>query len=151
MGHPAEAKMAYVAKTKAEPVTLDAFLDSVAPPDRQAEARQLVQIFRAVTGYEPRIFTGGMVGFGRYEYTYASGHSGVSFATGFAPRKADISVYIMPGYQDFGGILQRLGRHRMGKGCLYLRHLSDVDEAVLRELITAGLADLKTRWTVTPT
>ena len=142
--------MAHQAKTKAEPVTVDQFLASVTPPARQAEARRLVTLFTEVTGYTPRIYTGGIVGFGRYDYKYDSGHSGASCATGFAPRKADLSIYILPGYQDFGHILQNLGKHRMGKACLYLRHLSDADETVLRELILAGLADLKTRWTVTP-
>jgi hypothetical protein len=132
------------------PQPIDEFLDSVSP-ERRAEARRLVAIFSAATGYAPRVFSPGMVGFGQYSYTYASGHSGTSLATGFAPRKADLSIYIMPGYQDFSAILQRLGKHKMGKACLYLRRLSDADEGVLTELIRAGLADLKTRWPVTPT
>ena len=137
--------MAYQAKTKVEPVGIDAFLATVTPPQRQAEARALVTLFQDVTGYAPRVHTGGMIGFGRYAYTYASGHSGVSFATGFAPRKAELSIYIMPGYQDFAAILGRLGPHRLGKGCLYIRHLDQVDQAVLAELIAAGLADLRQR------
>ena len=88
-----------------------------------------------MTGYQPRVYTGGMVGFGRYAYTYASGHSGTSMATGFAPRKADLSIYVMPGQRDIAPLLARLGKHRMGKACLYLRHLADADEGVLRELI----------------
>lgn len=139
-----------MAKSTDAPQTIDAFLDSV-PPERQAEARRLVQIFSAATGYAPRVSSHGLVGFGEYAYTYASGHSGTSLATGFAPRKADLSIYIMPGDQDYSAILQRLGKHRMGKSCLYLRRLSDTDEGVLAELIAAGLADLKARWPVTPT
>lgn len=130
---------------------IDAFLTSITPPHRQAEARHLTRIFAAATGYAPRLFGHGMVGFGQYAYRYDSGHSGTSLATGFAARKADLSIYIMPGGQDFGHILHRLGKHRMGKACLYLRHLSDADEGVLTELIRAGLADLKTRWPVTAT
>ena len=84
--------MAYVAKTKVEAVSIAAFLATVAPPERQAEAMRLVTLFGGMTGYEPRVHTGGMVGFGRYAYTYDSGHSGVSFATGFAPRKAELSI-----------------------------------------------------------
>jgi hypothetical protein len=72
-------------------------------------------------------------------------------ATGFAPRKADLSIYILPGSGNFGPILARLGPHRMGKACLYLRHLADVDEAVLRDLIAAGLDDLRQRWVVEAT
>ncbi len=143
--------MAYDTKLKPEDQTAAQFLDGVAPPARQAEARRLVQVFSEVTGYAPRVYSHGMIGWGRYDYTYATGHSGTAFATGFAPRKADLSIYILPGYGNFGHILQRLGKHRMGKACLYLRHLSDADEGVLRELIAAGLADLGTRWKVAPT
>jgi hypothetical protein len=143
--------MAYEAKLKAEDQTVEQFLAAVEPPARQAEARRLVQIFSEVTGYAPRVYSHGMVGWGRYDYTYATGHSGTAFATGFAPRKAELSIYVLPGYGDFGPILQRLGKHRVGKACLYLRHLTDADEGVLRELIAAGLADLKSRWPVTAT
>ena len=143
--------MADAAKLTTEDLTIAQFLDKVAPPERQTEARRLVQIFTEVTGYAPQVCSHGMVGFGRYAYSYASGHSGTSLATGFAPRKADISLYVLPGLADFAPILHRLGRHKTGKSCLYLRRLSDADEDVLRELIAAGLADLKTRWPVTPT
>lgn len=143
--------MAKPAKTKVEPQGIDDFLAAVAPPQRQAEARRLVTLFAEVTGYQPRVYTGGMVGFGHYAYTYASGHSGTSMATGFAPRKADLSIYVMPGQRDIAPLLARLGKHRMGQACLYLRHLADADEGVLRELIATRLADLKTLWTVEAT
>ena len=143
--------MAYVQKTQVEPQSVEAFLDGVTPPDRQAEARRLVQIFAEVTGYAPRLYTGAIVGFGHYAYTYDSGHSGTSCATGFSPRKAELSIYILPGYDQMTDLRDRLGQHRVGKACLYLKRLSDADEGVLRQIIAAGLADLKTRWTVTPT
>jgi hypothetical protein len=143
--------MAYEQKTKVEDQGIEAWLGSVTPPERQAEARRLIQVFTEVTGWQPRLYTGGMVGFGRYAYTYDSGHSGTSFATGFSPRKAELSIYILPGYADFGGLLARLGKHKIGKSCLYLKRLSDADEGVLRELIAAGLQDLQKRWTVEPT
>ena len=138
----------YQAKTKVEDQPLVAFLDSVTPPSRQAEARVLAALFAEVTGFAPRVYTGGMVGFGRYDYTYASGHSGTSFATGFAPRKADLSIYLAPGLVQVTPLLSRLGKHRIGKGCLYLKHLSDADLAVLREVIVAGLEELRMRWPV---
>ena len=125
------------------------FLDAVHPGPRQAEARLLVALFSEVSGYAPRLH-GSMVGFGQYTYTYDSGHSGTSLATGFAPRKAELSLYILPGLEPFGPILARLGPHRIGKACLYLRRLAGVDQAVLRELIAAGLVDLRSCWTVTP-
>jgi hypothetical protein len=143
--------MAYAAKTKLEAESVASFLDRVAPPQRQAEARRLVAVFSEVTGFQPRLWTGGMVGFGSYDYTYATGHSGTSLATGFAPRKAELSIYILPGYGAFGDILARLGKHRIGKSCLYVRNLDQIDEAVLRELIAAGLEDLRRHWPVMPT
>lgn len=105
-------------------------------------------VFRAATGFDPVIWTGGIVGYGVYDYTYASGHGGTWVATGFAPRKAKLSVYIMPGYADFAPILDRLGPHSTGKSCLYITRLDRVDLEVLAELIVAGLTDLGTRWPV---
>ena len=142
--------MAAQTKTKVVPLDIAAFLDGVLPPQRQAEARRLVQVFAEVTGFQPLVYTGGMVGFGRYAYAYDSGHSGVSLATGFAPRRADLSLYIMTGFQDAAPLLARLGPHRVGKACLYIRHLDRVDEAVLRDVIAAGLDALRLRWVVTP-
>lgn len=128
-------------------IDFDKWLASV-PPNRTEETRALDSLFRDITGYAPHIWAGRMVGYGAYDYTYDSGHSGTSLATGFAPGKARISVYIMPGYADFGHILDRLGPHKMGKACLYLTRLARVDSAVLGELIAAGLQDLRTRWPV---
>ena len=92
-----------------------------------------------------------MLGYGKYDYTYASGRTGSYFATGFAPRKAKLSIYIMPGYADFSGILGRLGTHSVGKSCLYLNKLEDADMDVLAELVRAGLADLAKSWPVRST
>ena len=95
------------------------------------------------------LWGGSILGYGQYHYVYDSGREGDFLATGFAPRKANLVVYIMPGYTDFGPILARLGKHRLGKSCLYLNRLSDVDADVLAELIRAGLDDLGRRWPVT--
>ena len=126
------------------------FLAAVEPSARRAEALRIDAIFREATGFVPRMWGPTMVGYGRYRYRYASGREGESLATGFSPRKAALTVYILPGYADFSDILGDLGRHRLGKACLYLRRLSDVDEAVLIRLIRAGLADLGRRWPVLP-
>lgn len=142
--------MAKEAKTKPQETDIGAFLDAVEPAQRQAEARRLHALFAEVTGFPPRIWGGSMVGYGRYAYRYDSGHSGESLATGFAPRKAELVVYILPGYADFGALLADLGPHRLGKSCLYLRRLEGIDTGVLGRLIRAGLEDLGTRWTVHP-
>ncbi|WP_295313301.1 DUF1801 domain-containing protein [Roseobacter sp.] len=132
------------------PEEVAAYLDTVIPPQRQADARHLDRIFREVTGWMPRLWSGSILGYGCYAYTYASGRSGTYLATGFAPRKAKLSVYIMPGYADFDPLLAQLGKHKKGKACLYINKLSDVDEEVLARLIRAGLDDLGQRWKIMP-
>jgi len=92
-----------------------------------------------------------IIGCGQYRYRYDSGREGDFLATGFSPRKANLSIYILPGYGDFGAILDRLGKHRTGKSCLYINKLADIDTDVLAELIRAGLDDPGRRWTITPT
>ncbi len=136
------------AKTGPTGEDFETWAAQVEPERRRQEVPKLDAIFRAATGFAPVMWTGGIVGYGRYDYMYASGHGGTYFATGFAPRKARLSVYIMPGYADFGAILARLGKHSLGKSCLYFNKLADVDEAVLGELIEAGLEDLRTHWPV---
>ncbi len=92
-----------------------------------------------------------MIGYGRYHYRYKSGREGDFLATGFSPRKSALSIFIMPGYADFGDILTRLGKHKLGKSCLYVNKLADIDLDVLSELIRAGLKDLDQHWPVQPT
>lgn len=99
-------------------------------------------LFRDVTGFEPQVWTGGIVGYGACNDTYASGRSGTWMAMGFVPRKARLSVYIMPGYADFGSILDRLGPRSKGKSCLYITRLAPVDLDVL--------CDLAGHWPVWP-
>jgi hypothetical protein len=136
-------------KTVPTPVDPTAFLAAL-PEAKRAEALRLDAIFRQATAWVPRMWGPSIVGYGRYRYRYDSGREGDSPATGFAPRAHGFSVYILPGYADYGAILARLGRHRIGKACLELRRLADIDEAVLAELIRAGVADLARRWPVTP-
>jgi len=126
------------------------FLDAVEHPTRRADAFALDALFRKVTGWQPQMWGPSIVGYGSYRYRYDSGRSGEMCATGFSPRKANLSVYIMPGYADFGEILAGLGKHRLGKSCLYINKLADIDREVLKRLIRAGLDDLATRWPVAP-
>jgi len=142
-----------LAENKTQPTGEDVatFMSGIEPDRRRADAERLDAIFRDVTGFAPEIWTGGIVGYGRYRYAYASRHAGEFLATGFAPREANLVVYIMPGYDDFASILAELGPHRMGKSCLYLTRLDRIDEAALARLVRAGLDDLARRWPVTPT
>jgi hypothetical protein len=137
-------------KTLPTAIAVADFLDAVEPQARRQEAVTLDALFRRATGYEPVMWGPTIVGYGRYHYRYASGREGFSLATGLSPRKAAISVYVLPGYADFGPILADLGPHSLGKSCLYIRRLAEVDLGVLERLIRAGLDDLGKRWTVMP-
>lgn len=140
------------AENKTQPTAADvtAFLAAVEPPARRADAEALDRLFRRATGWTPRLWGPAILGYGRYHYRYDSGREGDFLATGFSPRKAALSIYIMPGYADFGDLRARLGKHRIGKSCLYVTRLSDIDTEVLAALIRAGLDDLGQRWPVLP-
>jgi hypothetical protein len=137
-------------KTRATAVSVAHYIADLSPAGKQADALALDALFRRITGFEPRMWGPTMIGYGRYDYVYASGHGGSAMATGFSPRKAEHSIYALAGQDGFQRILDRLGKYKIGKACLYVRRLSDVDMAVLEELIRAGLADLATRWTIHP-
>lgn len=132
-------------------VDVSAFIDSVEPARKADEARQLDQLFREATGYAPLMWGASIIGYGQYHYRYKTGREGDFLATGFSPRKSAHSIYIMPGYADFGDILSRLGKHRTGRSCLYVNKLADIDLDVLAELVKAGLRDLNRHWPVQPT
>lgn len=127
------------------------FIATVSHPTRRADAQVLDAMFQRVTGWHPQMWGPSIIGYGQYHYVYDSGHTGDSIATGFSPRKANIVLYIMPGYADFGDLLSRLGKHKRGKSCLYINKLADVDLRVVEELVRVGLEDLSRRWTVSPT
>ena len=132
-------------------IEVSQFLEAVEPLRRREEAKRLDAIFRKATGFSPVIWPSGILGYGRYRYEYDSGRKGEYLATGFAPRKASLVLYILPGFFGYGEMLDRLGKHRRGKSCLYFKDLDMVDEASLTRLIRACLADLGRRWVVLPT
>jgi hypothetical protein len=128
------------------PDEVAAFFDAL-EGRRAEEAPALDALFQRASGFSPKLW-GTVVGYGAYDYTYASGRSGTSFATGFSARKAKLSIYIMPGYADFDEILARLGKHKMGKACLTINKLPDIDLQVLEELVQAGLRNLAKSWEI---
>jgi uncharacterized protein DUF1801 len=142
-----------MAANKTQPTDADvrAFLEEVNPVSRAEQAQELDRLFRKVTGYAPVMWGPSIVGYGRYHYVYKSGREGDFLATGFSPRKLNFSIYIMPGYADFGPMLDRLGKHKLGKSCLYVNKLTDIDLDVLGDLVRAGLRDLQSHWPVTST
>lgn len=141
-----------MSQNKTTPTTQNVadFLASVQPDSKARDAQELDALFQRVTGFTPQMWGASIIGYGRYHYRYETGRTGDFLATGFSPRKARHSIYIMPGYQDYSRILARLGKHRLGKSCLYVNKLADIDMEVLAELIETGLNDLNARWPVQP-
>lgn len=143
--------MAAKQTAKTVPTELDPaqLVASVENPKRRQDAERLLGLMRETAGTEPRVWGSSIIGFGQFHYRYDSGHEGDTFLVGFAPRKAENVVYLM-GYvsdqPDYAALLERLGPHRMGKSCLYIRDLEKVDTDVLSELVRRSLADLKARY-----
>lgn len=130
-------------KTSQNEESPTAFIASVKNPQRRADAEVLLTLFNRVTGLKPRMWGDSIIGYGRYHYRYDSGREGEFFITGFSPRKANLSIYIMPGYQDLSAMLGRLGKHKEGKACLYINKLADVDLRVIEELIEFDLSYMR--------
>ncbi len=137
-------------KTVATDRSVETYLAGVEHAGRQADALVLDALFRRVTGWQPRMWGPSIIGYGRYEYRYDSGHGGSSCATGFSPRKANMVLYVLGCEGESVPLPERLGKFKAGKSCLYLNRLADVDLAVLEQLIRDGLVDLEKRWPVFP-
>ena len=114
-------------------------LDRASGP-RRAEADELLELFREVSGAEPVVWAGRILGFGRYEYRYDSGHGGIAPLLAFAPGPSNHTIYLPTGFAErWPELLEKLGKHRNSKACLYLTRLSSVDRSVLRELLECSL------------
>lgn len=129
-------------KTKQNDASVEAFIDQQ-PEAIAADCRTIMQLMRKATGEEPRMWGTSIVGFGKYRYKGASGREGEWMLTGLSPRKANLSVYILSGLEQYAALLQKLGKHSTGKGCLYIKRVGDVDVKVLEQLIKAGVKALE--------
>lgn len=123
-------------KPLTEPV--ETFLEQIEHPRKQEEAKQLIALYRQITGYEPIVWGGGIIGFGQYHYQYVSGREGNAPLVAFAPRKARHSIYLEPKFPTKKELLARLGKYKESLGCVYINKLPDVDLTVLKELIAAS-------------
>ena len=132
-------------KTKETAESVSAFLDKIADKTRREDCLAVVDIMRDVTKEEPKMWGSSIVGFGRYHYKYESGREGEFMITGFSPRKGDLTLYIMPGFEPFPDLMKRLGKYKTGKSCLYIKKLADVDVGVLRELVTKSVKKMATQ------
>ena len=137
--------MARKQQNTTQPTDLDpaGFIAAVEHPVRRADAEVLLDLMQRVTGYPPQMWGPTIVGFGRYHYRTDAGREGDFMITGFSPRKANQVVYVLPGYDDIGEQLSRLGKHRIGKSCLYINKLADVDLDVLEAIVADGVARMR--------
>jgi hypothetical protein len=134
------------AKTKPTRANVTAFLDAIDDEERRADCKTILALMRKITGKPAVMWGTSIVGFGSYRYTYASGRSGDWPLTAFSPRKGDISVYLVAAGPRQNELLAKLGRHKMGKACLYVRRLSDVDPKVLAALILDSVTEVARRY-----
>ncbi len=133
-------------KTKPNEASVESFLSSVENEARRRDAFAALELLKSVTGEEPVMWGGSIVGFGSYHYRYASGREGDWPLAGFSPRKRALTIYIMAGFRGCDELMARLGKHRAGKSCLYVAKLEDIDMAVLRELVERSVAEVSARY-----
>jgi predicted CopG family antitoxin len=126
-------------KTKETTESVSAFIDKIADKGRREDCLAVIDIMRAVTKEEPKMWGSSIVGFGRYHYKSASGREGDWMITGFSPRKGPLTLYIFGGFDSFGDLMQRLGKYKTGGSCLYIKTLADVDMGVLKKLIARSV------------
>ena len=133
-------------KTKPTQVSAESHIAGIANDEQRNDAQTLVALMRRVTRQEPIMWGPSIVGFGSYHYKYASGHEGDSALAGFAARGNDLVVYIAEDFEGRDVLLAKLGKHKIGKVCLYIRRLANVDLKVLEALIARSIADTKSRY-----
>lgn len=132
-------------KTQPGSVPVGEFLDTVTDPVKRADSDRLIEMMSKATGEPATMWGPSIIGFGRYHYRYPTGHEGDAALVGFSPRKGAISLYTWTDEETRADLLERLGKHKAGVGCVYVRKLSDVDESVLVELIEKSVTFNKSR------
>jgi len=132
-------------KTKQTDLDVQAFLNSLNDDRKKADSFVILELMQKITGEPPKMWGTSIIGFGSYHYKYASGRGGDWFVTGFSPRKQNLTLYVMDYIDKHQEILTRLGKHKTGKGCLYINKLEDVNMKVLEELIRQSVKKLSNK------
>ena len=133
-------------KTKPTGASVDDYLEGITPDQKRADSFHLMEMMARASGNAPCMWGDSMVGYGTYHYKYDSGREGDYFITGFAPRKKNLVVYIMPGFSDYADLLARLGKHKTSSSCLYINKLSDIDMDVLEEIVCQSIELMKIKY-----
>ena len=129
-------------KTKKTKASVAAFLNKVADPQRRKDCQTVLDLMKQATGEEPKMWGDSIVGFGSYHYRGASGREGDWMIIGFSPRKTDLTLYIMAGFEEFESLMAKLGKYKTGKSCLYIKKLDDVEIPVLNSLIENSVKEM---------
>jgi hypothetical protein len=130
-------------KTRPTGLSVSAFINAIEDGRTRRDCQLLAKMMAEATGSRPKMWGPSIVGFGSYHYRYASGKEAEWPLTGFSPRKQNLTLYIMSGFEGYEDLLARLGKHKTGKACLYVRSLDDLDLAVLKRLIRASVRHME--------
>ena len=130
-------------KTKPGKASVTAFMNSIEDKQKRLDAKKVAGMMREATGSRARMWGANIVGFGEYHYKYDSGREGDFMITGFSPRKQALTLYVIPGFKHFEPLMDKLGKYKTGKSCLYIKRLADVDEKVLRQLIEGSVKHMR--------
>jgi len=132
-------------KTKPTTESVSAFIGQISDQTRREDCLKVIDIMKAVTKEEPVMWGSSIVGFGRHRYQYSGGREAEWPIAAFSPRKGDLTLYFMPGFEDWTDLMQRLGKHKTSKSCLYIKKLADVDLKVLKEIVKTSVKQLAGR------
>ncbi len=130
-------------KTKPTNASVEKFLNQVADETRREDCFKVAKMMEEITGEKPKMWGPSIVGFGSYHYKYASGQEGDWPIAAFSPRKQDLTLYLLPGFQEHADLMEKLGKHSTGKSCLYIKRLSDVHAPTLKKLIRESVKRMK--------
>jgi len=133
-------------KTRKTNASVADFLNAIGDKKKRSDARKVAAMMRKATGSRAKMWGTSIVGFGSYHYKYASGREGDWMLTGFSPRKQNVTLYIMAGFKEFDALMGKLGKHRTGKSCLYIKKLDDVDTNVLESLINRSVRYMRKKY-----
>lgn len=133
-------------KTNFNEGSVEEFIDRVENEQKRDDSREIIKIMSEITGQPPKMWGTSIIGFGTYHYVYESGREGDWMLTGFSPRKQALTMYIMSGFSEYDDLLAKLGSHKIGKSCLYVKKLADLDLDILKEMITKSVDEIKVRY-----
>ena len=130
-------------KTKQTKASVESFINKIKNEIVRNDCYTIIKLMKSITKEEPKMWGPGIIGFGSYHYKYASGREGDMCIAGFSPRKQNLTIYLMPGFEAQQSLLKKLGKHKTSKVCLYIKSLEDVDVKVLKEMISISVKEMK--------